>query len=253
MNNETAKILCKLNNDFYRSQTESFSETRKAPWEGWKRALSELHDNLFQSGKAISVCDMACGNLRFVEFLLEGFSDTAFEVYAVDDCDGLVPEKGQVHFQKLDIVSTLLEGKSLSETLDIPLCDLTVCFGFMHHVPFVEYRKRLLDELIARTRVGGYVVISFWEFLNNDDLKKKALATHKQGCCDLGIEHLDEGDYLLGWRNIPGVYRYCHNFTEHEIAALLNGVSERVQVVSRFLADGRTGNLNSYVVFRVCL
>lgn len=250
MNKETAKILCKLNNDFYRSQAVSFSDTRKAPWEGWKQALGVIAGDLFKPGKTLKVLDIACGNLRFVDYLFRDCPNIDYEIYAVDNCSGLVPRKSHVRYQNLDITAALLEETSLAEALEAPLCDLVVCFGFMHHVPSADYRRRVIDALIDKTREGGYLILSFWEFLNNEALAEKARNTHEQARRELAMPPLEEGDYLLGWKNMPGVYRYCHNFSEGEIDNLLEDVSGRVQVTIRFSADGRSGNLNSYVVLR---
>lgn len=249
MNTETAKILCKLNNDFYRSQANSFSETRKAPWEGWRRILFEMQE-VFRDKDEANILDFACGNLRFVDFLHEEYPQSKCKIFAVDDCDDLVGEKEQVIYQSLDIIDALLEGSDLSEAVVAPCCDVTVCFGFMHHVPSSEYREKVLRTLIDKTQAGGYIAISFWEFLNNEDLAKKARITHEKACRELQMPPLDEGDYLLGWKNTPGVYRYCHHFSEDEISWLVEKFSDTTKVVARFLADGRTGNLNSYVLLR---
>ncbi|WP_281624914.1 hypothetical protein [Senegalimassilia anaerobia] len=48
-----------------------------------------------------------------------------------------------------------------------------------------------------------------------------------------------------------GLYRYCHHFDEPEIERLLAMVADSADLVSRFEADGKTGNLNEYVVLRV--
>lgn len=58
-------------------------------------------------------------------------------------------------------------------------------------------------------------------------------------------------DYLLGWQDTQGLYRYCHHFDEPEIERLLAAVADSAELVSRFEADGKTGNLNEYVVLRV--
>lgn len=250
MNRETAKILCKLNNDFYRNQAVSFSDTRKAPWEGWKRALEALEGNLFKPGETLKVLDVACGNLRFVDYLFQEYPNIGYEIYAVDNCSGLVPQKAHVQYQNLDIMAALLEGTPLAEALEAPPCDLVVCFGFMHHIPSADHRRRIIDALLDKTRESGYLILSFWEFLNNEELAEKARGTHERARRELAVPPLEEGDCLLGWKNMPGVYRYCHNFSEDEIGNLLEGVSDRAQVVTRFSADGRTGNLNSYVVLR---
>ena len=249
MDMQTAKILCELNTRFYRENAESFSETRVAPWPGWRRCLELVRaDGL--PDRPLRVLDLACGNLRFESYLTQ---EVSFEAYAVDNCEDLVPEMRQVRFSNFDIVSALLDGKDPlpSQLHDVPAADLSVCFGFMHHVPMRSLRERVLQGLVGQTASGGFVCVSFWAFMNNAQLATKALETHAQGAADLDISDFDEGDYLLGWKNKPGVYRYCHHFSEGEIDALAASVTDKADVVARFLSDGRTGDMNSYLVLKV--
>ncbi|MDR0347473.1 MAG: class I SAM-dependent methyltransferase, partial [Coriobacteriales bacterium] len=68
-----------------------------------------------------------------------------------------------------------------------------------------------------------------------------------------GLEELkgwDTNDYLLGWKNVPGAYRYCHSFTEAEIDALVESVASSAPVISRFSSDGRGDKLNTYLLLQ---
>lgn len=133
--------------------------------------------------------------------------------------------------------------------------DLTVCFGFFHHVPGCEARERLLRALCAATVPGGLVAVSLWRFMDEPGLAKKAYESHEaalrhfaeRGLC----LNLDANDYLLGWQQAQGVFRYCHHFADEEVKALAAAVRDVAQLVDCFRADGRTGNLNEYLVFRV--
>lgn len=133
--------------------------------------------------------------------------------------------------------------------------DLTVCFGFFHHVPGCEARERLLRALCAATVPGGLVAVSLWRFMDEPGLAKKAHESHEaalkyfaeQGLC----LNLDANDYLLGWQQAQGIFRYCHHFADEEVKALAAAVRDVAQLTDCFRADGRTGNLNEYLVFRV--
>ena len=133
--------------------------------------------------------------------------------------------------------------------------DLTVCFGFFHHVPGCAARERLLRALCAATVPGGLVAVSLWRFMDEPGLAKKAHESHEaalrhfaeQGLC----LNLDANDYLLGWQQAQGVFRYCHHFADEEVKALAAAVRDVAQLTDCFRADGRTGNLNEYLVFRV--
>lgn len=294
MNEELALKLCDLNNRFYSSQARSFSDTRHARWVGWERCLKEALS--IGDRASLTVLDVACGNLRFEEFLVRRLQDVSLRVVAFDVCDDLVPEEcagEKIRKHQTEIVPQLASSgyvgvdyvhcdvmKALSGSssdrksiLDAPYllgaiekekdrgyADLGVTFGFMHHVPLQEWRIELLNYLIDGVKSGGFVCVSLWRFMDSSSLAKKAQNSHKQALeffCNQGvmdqndIEELDEGDYFVGWRNTPGVFRYCHSFSDEQIDDLLLRAEERVDCVARFRADGRTNDLNEYLVLRV--
>lgn len=251
--------LCALTGEFYRANAESFSQTRQSPWQGWVRLL-EVMDARAAERELLCVLDLACGNLRFERYLADALPGRVLSGYAVDNCDPLV-EAGErsefgplsrMSFQNLDAIERLSAG-CLREALEAPdaSCDLAVSFGFMHHVPLERWHVELLRALVAKVRSGGFVAVSFWRFLNSDKLAGKAEETTSRARAELGIPELPPNDYLLGWQDTQGLYRYCHHFDEPEIERLLAAVADSAELVSRFEADGKTGNLNEYVVLRV--
>ena len=391
MDRATQTVLNNLNARFYRAQAASFSATRQAPWEGWKRSLQaaaqvgafdrRAHDALAETasftagGRAVkdtgrspapaahadekdlfgtggrplaagaapqplSVLDLACGNLRYARFLDTALPERPLAYYGVDSADDLAfagvhdgasaagphaaacaenrrdaaraedhgggervedlraaadagnccgpagrgasrppkeshrPQKGNaaetrpasspsagaehvaVRYQHLDIVGALIAGKSLARCIAAPACDLTACFGFLHHVPGAEARMAVLDALIEKTRPGGCVVVSLWQFMDDERLARKARAATAAGLAELAAQGalpaLGENDYLLGWQDTPGAYRYCHHFTPAEAEALAIHARHAYgcRLVERFNADGKTHALNAYLVFQ---
>lgn len=289
MDKKTIRALCDITSAFYRENADSFSATRRGAWGGWRECLdaaaSALGVSLSPSGgecadaqalgsgalaaaapavpsgsgsaspRALSLLDVACGNLRFEGFLREACPHIDWRFYGVDSCDELV--RGTrfelAGFQRLDIVSALAgacEGAAPGSFIDAPACDMAVCFGFFHHVPTFELRCALLRAIVGKLRPGGVAMISFWQFLNSPDLAARARDTHERACRELSLPGLDEGDYLLGWQNRPGSYRYCHHFSPREVESLLSCVADMARPCARFEADGRTGNLNAYVVLQ---
>lgn len=251
--------LCALTGEFYRANAESFSQTRQSPWQGWVRLL-EVMDARAAERELLRVLDVACGNLRFERYLADALPGRMLSGWAVDNCEPLV-EAGErsefgplsrIAFQNLDAIERLSAG-CLREALEAPdaSCDLAVSFGFMHHVPLERWRVELLRALVAKVRSGGFVAVSFWRFLNSDKLAGKAKETTSRARAELGIPELPPNDYLLGWQDTQGLYRYCHHFDEPEIERLLAMMADSADLVSRFEADGKTGNLNEYVVLRV--
>ncbi|MCL2332847.1 MAG: class I SAM-dependent methyltransferase, partial [Actinomycetia bacterium] len=261
-------------------QSASFDATRQKPWPGWQRCLaangvgsllsgdaqvggegvarvrerapspSDLQGNRDPAPLSATVFDLGCGNLRFARFLTSEFPSVAFDFYAVDNCDALLPAEPAVHFQHLDILAALQQDPGLNPQLMAPPCDLSVAFGLLHHVPLPEHRAAVLSTLVDQTRPGGFVVVSLWQFLRDPIRAQKARVIHEHALAELGLPSLDPGDFLLGWKDLPGVYRYCHSFSDAEVDALAASVAGRATVVDRFRADGRTGDLNTYLILK---
>ena len=301
----TVRALCQLNTEFYERNAASFSQTRAAPWEGWRRCMAacgfdDSDEALGQSMDtqiADSVLDIACGNLRFEAFLANAYPHIDWSFFAVDNCEPLVASGQEdiakkVHFTCEDIVSNLLEGLPAAEPANIPALaaatpfDLVVSFGFLHHIPSFDLRRQFLLEALSQVKPGGYLVVSFWQFLNDPAKRAKIEQTHVEalaffaGCAETRTndrEALDRGvgssssdnpnpsclkppaffagslesnDYFLGWKNEPGNYRYCHHFSNEEIDRIITALAPHATVIESFSADGKPGNLNRYVVFK---
>lgn len=306
MTRTTMRALCQLNTEFYERNAASFSQTRAAPWEGWRRCMAACRfDGLAEAAfdqpanaqTADSVLDIACGNLRFEAFLANAYPHIDWSFFAVDNCEPLVASGQEdiakkVHFTCEDIVSNLLEGLPAAEPANIPALaaatpfDLVVSFGFLHHIPSFDLRRQFLLEALSQVKPGGYLVVSFWQFLNDPAKRAKIEQTHVEalaffaGCAETRTndrEALDRGvgsfssdnpnpsclkppaffagslepnDYFLGWKNEPGNYRYCHHFSNEEIDQIIAVLAPHATVVESFSADGKPGNLNRYVVFK---
>lgn len=356
MNRATVKKLCALNTRFYATNAASFSQTRNAPWDGWRRCLDAcdfalvgsdeavapgvaskgvLADSLpkNRSSRAISVLDIACGNLRFEAFLEREHPAIDWRFFAIDNCEPLVDSSDvaiaqKVNFTCEDIISNMLDGLPAVEPANTPAFarafpfNLVVSFGFMHHIPGFDLRVRFLKEALSYTKPGGHLAVSFWQFLNDDARREKAQRTHaealeffsgelseelllhevessqdvdtldshegrechapirdkvasrersadedlaphacagetlpQQGIRDhlvLRPDDLEAGDYLLGWKNLPGQYRYCHHFSDEEIERIIAKLVPHANAIASFTADGKTGSLNRYVIFERC-
>ena len=274
MDRITAEILCKITDDFYAAQAQSFSATRQAPWEGWERVLEEvglhpataasLEQGLFRNASVpFTALDVGAGNLRFFKYLHEQLpAEWQLDLYAIDNCEAMLPdeealanEMPYVRFEKVDVLQRLVHGADLADAIEAPACSLVTSFGLMHHVPGMELRADLLDALVRMTAPGGYVAVSFWQFMHNAELAAKAQETHAHilPLLQLNPAMLDQGDFLLGWQDEalgPGTIRYCHSFTSEEVGALAAQVQTQADVVAHFEADGRTGDLNQYLILK---
>jgi 2-polyprenyl-3-methyl-5-hydroxy-6-metoxy-1,4-benzoquinol methylase len=288
MNNQEASRIAAMTNEFYQSHARSFSDTRQQPWTGWTQAIASIPDITAKSNNTgegedsrniitnnrngdkhpLEVLDLACGNMRFSKFLAQ--SGISANVLGVDINDELAwtanfdtaradinysastsAANVSTNYANMDIISKI-QGNSLLQSLykvHPQKFDLAVCFGFFHHIPTTELRKKALTNLCSSVHPDGYIVISFWQFMRNEKIAQKAIQATKTAQSTGTDLNMQEGDYFLGWQGDCDTLRFCHNFSEHEIDTLLSTVN--IEEVSRFSADGRSGDLNRYIVARV--
>lgn len=252
MDTETARKLIALNNRFYAEHAASFSATRSTPWAGWEQLADELRERGWVADEddgTRSVLDLACGNLRFERFLADAFPELKWRFDAVDSCPALADTAGMsgLSFRQLDILAALLDGPR-PVMLSEHTCDLTVCFGFMHHVPSAALRRRVLDALIDATAPGGFIALSFWQFM--DDSRFAAKALHAGVPASITAAELDTNDHFLGWQDDARPLRYCHHFDETEIDELVDTATPCAHELARWSADGGSGTLNRYLLMQ---
>lgn len=269
MDEAFAKQLCQLNNRFYEQNAASFSATRQSGWPGWEKCLQAAGlrsperkpgggQEPVEGPNELHIVDLACGNLRFEAFLKREVPQARLNALALDACESLPMARSDTHFVRCDIIEELSRGAlhqtlaNAGENTGMPCADLAVCFGFMHHIPLPEWRAQLLEAMLYAVKPGGFVCVSFWRFADDEGLASKAQRTHAQGCSQLGLNPaaFNEGDFLLGWKNREESYRYCHSFTDGDIDELAATLPPNARTAARFRADGRTGNLNEYLVLQ---
>ena len=259
MTPEVARRMNRLNEDFYRDNARSFDQTRQTAWPGWERCLCIGHTTGAppRYGGA-RVLDVASGNLRLARYLAERLPGVRVSYHGIDSCPELARdvrllEGWEVTLQELDVVDALLgEGpdEGLGARLKGGAADLVACFGFFHHVPTTEARRRLLQELLSYTRTGGLCCVSLWRPMSDRRIARRDRESTRAGLRSLGLseKELDKGDYLLGWQGKPDTWRYCHHFDEEEIDRLVRAAQGTAGLIARFCADGKAGDLNSYLV-----
>lgn len=272
MDNATAQNFIDLNTRFYAEHAASFSATRSAPWEGWRHGADIAREHFGDAPTSLRVFDLACGNLRFERFLAEQLPHTSLHVTAIDNCPALATnmnELAHVDYHSADILTALLAedeygsddaiAGSRTPALDTAFphvsCDLAVCFGFMHHVPGAKLRQAVLSRLIDAVHPGGIAVISFWQFMNDKRIARKAarsldLALAQPPFAGFASSSLEEGDHLLGWQADDAAFRYCHHFSTAEIDQLATSVSPFAAPIAAFSADGSNHSLNRYLALK---
>lgn len=248
-----ARQLIACNNEFYRHHAASFSATRQTPWQGWARVV-EASRALAKPSGSPRVLDVACGNMRFERFLAERVPAIGLSCLAVDSTPELAedePIPRGVQTRTIDVLEPLLDG--CDPLRGTGTFDLTVCFGFLHHVPGEKLRRALLDALVRRTRAGGIVALALWQFMDDPRLARKALAADEEmRARGFPMDGLDANDHFLGWQDGIQPVRYCHHFNEVEIDELSTHLAQRgAYEVDRFSSDGRSGALNRYLICRI--
>lgn len=269
------RALIELNNTFYAKHAASFSATRTRSWDGWRRLADLLEDAGWRKGGADGratgrpdatgahrdILDLACGNLRFEAFLAQAFAGERIAAHAVDSCpalaqgalDGLAGSL-ELDYRCVDVLDALLADPEGGAGLEgVPPCGLAVCFGFMHHVPGSALRRALMAALCGRVAPGGIVALSFWQYLRDPRLARRAAAAGalREEDPALAALQLEAGDGFLGWQDDPSPLRYCHSFTEEEVDGLAASAADLgFEEAGRWSADGPAGDLNRYLALR---
>ncbi len=242
----TIQQLNQLNQDFYKQVAVSFDQTRQYSWQGRFKLLPHIR----KINQPIKVLDIGCGNGRFAGFLDE--KQLQFSYHGVDSSSQLLEiakdslNELSVKFQlnQLDVVEELLND-SLTSSLNQKY-DLIVAFGLMHHLPSFKVRQKFFIN-ISRLLfdANSLAVVTAWQFAADKRFENKHADPSK---ADLSKDQLERNDYILGWKDHPTAFRYCHFVDDKEIEKL-SQYFENLKLIDDFLADGKSNQLNRYLIF----
>ena len=250
MDNAIVHKLKTMTSQFYESCAESFSATRQNAWNGWHKVCDLIAES---TNENLQIIDIACGNFRFEKFIqneLGARKNVNFS--CVDNCLPLSTDApANVNFKECDIISALENGTSFTELNFVP-ADYLVSFGFMHHIPSEKLRLRFLEYALSCIKPGGYLIISFWQFLKNPSLARKANEKRAAALQAYKIDdsQLEDGDCFLGWQESTKLFRYCHNFTDEEVYSYIKKLPSNIKLLTSFNADGKQDDLNLYIVIQ---
>ncbi|MFC1755963.1 class I SAM-dependent methyltransferase [Patescibacteria group bacterium] len=223
-----------LNYDFYKKHGEEFSKTRQSPWNGWNKCLETI--NTHTEKEQLSVLDIACGNGRFYKFLTDN-SNHIINYLGIDNNDFMMVEAvlkyELAEFKNIDVLFDLnmIENKY----------DLVVAFGLTHHIPGKEFRLKWFESLPKLLNTNGILLLTFWN-LSEDERFKKAEEAND----------LEENDYYYGWDDSED-RRYVHIYPHEELENIKDILNKQnIKLIDEYYSDGKTGNLNKYLIFQLC-
>jgi len=251
---EVVERLLSINRGFYQSFAKPFRATRGRLQPGVLGVLESVPLDT-------NVLDLGCAHgLLAIELQKRGFSG---HYVGLDSSRALLESISQqlqpprYQFDWADLsdkqwrqaAQTLLSGNSAEELADAVDADpfhWTFAFAVFHHLPTSDLRRSTADAIRALLSPEGRVAVSVWDFLASPRLRERILPWET---VDLGEREVDEGDYLIDWREGGRGTRYVHHFTDDELHKL--AVESGYQVVQEYRSDGENSRLGLYQIWKV--
>jgi SAM-dependent methyltransferase len=253
MDRETIVRLDGINRAFYATHAEDFLATRASPWPGWSKLLPHL-DTAIRPGQALRILDVGCGNARLGAWL-DGRLGRPLRYVGLDRSLSLLrraaPESG-LGAPARALVDLVDSGGELP--CRTAACDAVAALALLHHVPSFALRRALVGELVRVVRPGGVLALSLWQFAGDERFERRIVPWsdfNREAESPVELDQLEEGDHLLAWGERGAgrlVARYSHHTSLEEAARLFEG--RPASIVETFNADGRSGQLNLYLVLR---
>ena len=104
-----------------------------------------------------------------------------------------------------------------------------------------------------RLAPGALLAVTAWRFGTSPRFARRILPWsdyNARTTAPIDVAQLDPGDHLLHFGASDGPARYCHHCDDGELKELVASViAEEITLADDFEADGRSEDLNRYLVF----
>jgi 2-polyprenyl-3-methyl-5-hydroxy-6-metoxy-1,4-benzoquinol methylase len=238
MHERTAQRLLSLNRTFYADFAAEFAASRSDA----DPALARILPYVPQRARLL---DVGCGDGRLAELLERERGGASYT--GVDSALALI-ERARTRAAGFSAISARFlvadiayPGWSIG-LQGIPF-DTVVSLAVVHHLPGYARRVRVLEDMASLVARDGHIVVSTWQFLKSERLRRKIVAWSEVG---ISAGDLEPGDYLIDWKRGGRGIRFCHLVDSAEASSLAADAGLTVRDV--FHAGGREGNLSMYVV-----
>jgi SAM-dependent methyltransferase len=246
MDQKTIRRLLALNRAFYATFAQSFADSRSIE----DPALACILPHIPQRAR---VLDLGCGNGRLALLLDHQRPDAVYvgvdvvpeliEIARAQACD---LTSISAEYRVADIADPGWSRSSHSLPSPNPLktpFDCIVILAVLHHIPSLDLRTQVLREAASLLATDGCLIISTWQFLDSDRMRRKIVSWAE---VSIQEESLETGDHLLDWKREGRGLRYCHAVDEHEMGHLAASAGLRIR--ESFRAGGREGDLSLFAV-----
>ena len=235
MKPEIAHKLLKLNDQFYQTFANEFSDTRQRLQPGVVKVINAIP-------RTARLLDLGCGNGNLAAAIRE--QGHRGQYLGIDISEELIGIARGLGLPNTNFIAGDLADPAWETTLPREAFDYILCFAVMHHIPGETLRVEFFRKVHALLAPGGSFIQSNWQFLNSEKLRERIQPWDLVG---LGEADVDEHDYLLDWRRGGTGLRYVHYYTSQELYAL--AAQTGFKVVGMFTSDGETGDLGLYQIW----
>jgi SAM-dependent methyltransferase len=238
VNSDIVRRLATCNRAFYQTFAAPFAATRARVQPGARRLLARV-------APETAVADLGCGDGNAARWL--GSHGHRGRYLGLDFSPALLSIARAAVYP---FPAEFLPADFLAEGWDCSLTDASfhfiLAFAVLHHIPGEPGRVAFLAGCRRLLMPRGTLLLSSWQFQRSEKLRARTVPWSEIG---LRESDVDEGDFLLDWRQGGRGLRYVHVIGEEERLRLAAqaGFAE----TECFESDGEGGRLADYAVWNL--